>query len=118
MCLAFEVTDKKDLIMFRVMTLPLSLKMRTLFLKKKNVVWSFKENSSRQLPLKGSFSLCAEYKLQYRSETGSVGDTIRESDPGLEGWTLLLCNLDLLHSKVQEKYKIRCCTVRWKWCWL
>lgn len=116
MCLAFEVTDKKDLIMFRVMTLPLSHKMRTLFLKKKNVVWGFKENSSRQLPLKGSFSLCAEDKLQCGSETGSVGDTIRVFDMGLAGQTLLLCNLDLLHSKVQEKYKTSCCTMRWKWC--
>lgn len=34
-CLAFEVTDKKDLIMFYVLTLPLSHKIKTFLLKKK-----------------------------------------------------------------------------------
>lgn len=34
-CLTFEVTDKKDLIMFYVLTLPLSHKIKTFLLKKK-----------------------------------------------------------------------------------
>lgn len=44
-CLAFEVTDKKDLIMFYVLTLPLSHKIKTFLLKKKKVVPCFKEKA-------------------------------------------------------------------------
>lgn len=94
--------------MFHVMTLPLSHKIDFLaFEKKKNVAPCFKAKA-----LMVSLRLCAEHKLQFRTESAPVTDPISEPDTGLPGHRLLPWNLDQSHPEVKQEHRNRCSSVR------